>query len=74
MMINDVAPIPWRVVIPVTSQATEGIKAIIPKPNAPIKVVLLKILSNASAVGFPGLIPGIDEPYFFKLVAISFGC
>ena len=32
------------------------------------------ILSNASAVGLPGLTPGIDEPYFFRLSAISFGC
>ena len=37
-------------------------------------VVFDNILSNASAVGLPGFIPGIDDPYFFKLSAISFGC
>ena len=52
----------------------DGINAIVAKLNAPINVVLLKILSNASAVGFPGFIPGIDDPYFFRFVAISFGC
>jgi hypothetical protein len=46
----------------------------IPKPIAPMNVVLDKILSKASAVGLPGLIPGIYEPYFFKLSAMSFGC
>ena len=50
------------------------IYAIIPKPTAPINVVFVNILSKASAVGRPGLIPGIDDPYFFKLSAISFGC
>ena len=45
----------------------------IPKPIAPINVVFDRILSNASAVGLPGLIPGIEEPYFFYLFAISFG-
>ena len=45
----------------------------IPKPKAPINVTLDKILSNASDVGLPGLIPGIDEPYFLRLLAISFG-
>ncbi len=73
-MINEVAPIPWSVVILVALHASDGIKATIAKLNAPIKVVLLKILSNASAVGLPGFIPGMDEPYFFKLVAISLGC
>ena len=46
----------------------------IPSPKAPINVVLVKILSRASAVGLPGFTPGIEEPYFFRLSAISFGC
>ena len=54
IMINDVAPIPCNVVIPVILQAKEGINATIAIPKAPINVVLLKILSNASAVGLPG--------------------
>ena len=74
MMINEVAPIPWSVVIFVIYDAPDGIKATTPKHNAPSKVILESILSRASAVGLPGFIPGIDEPYFFKLFAISFGC
>jgi hypothetical protein len=35
---------------------------------------LLKNLSRASAVGFTRFDTGIDEPYFFRLFAISFGC
>ena len=35
---------------------------------------MVNILSRASAVGLPGFTPGIDEPYFFKLSAISLGC
>ena len=74
MMISDVAPIPWKVVMFVILLAKEGINAITPNAIAPINVVLDKILSKASAVGLPGLTPGIEEPYFLRLFAMSFGC
>ena len=44
MIISEVAPIPCNTVILVKNVATAGIKAIIPKLNAPMNVVLDKIL------------------------------
>ena len=64
MMINDVAPRPCKVVIFVILLATVGISAIIPREIAPINIVRPRISSSLSAVGLPGLTPGIAEPYF----------
>ncbi len=74
MIIKEVAPNPCIVVILVNLLATVGTMAITPSETAPINVILVKISSYLSAVGLPGLIPGIAEPYFFKLLAISLGC
>ena len=73
-IIRLVAPIPWNVVMLVNFVATDGIIAIIPNARAPIKVILVRISFNLSAVGFQGFTPGIAEPYFLRLFAISFGC
>ncbi len=50
-----------------------GITAIIAKKLAPINVSLEATLSKYSAVGFPGLMPGINPPYFFIFSATSLG-
>ena len=50
-----------------------GIKQTNVKYNAPIVVSLVKILSIYKAVFSPGLIPGINPPYFLKLSAVSVG-
>ena len=73
-MISEVAPKPCRVVISVILDETEGTIAIIPRAIAPININLVKISSSLSAVGLPGFTPGIAEPYFLRLSAISLGC
>ncbi len=53
----------------------EPIAGSIDKParnNDPGKVILDNTESNLSAVSFPGLIPGIKPPLFFKSSAILF--
>ena len=50
-----------------------GIIATIISAIAPIKIILLRILVRYSDVGFPGLIPGINPPLFFILLATSTG-
>ena len=37
-------------------------------------LIFVGYLSHVNNAIVPGLIPGIDEPYFFRLLAISFGC
>ncbi len=72
-MIKEVAPKPCNVVIFVILEAIVGTIAMIPSAIAPISINLDKISSNFSAVGLPGFTPGIAEPYFLRLFAISFG-
>ena len=50
-----------------------GIKQTNVKYNAPMVVNFVKILSIYKAVLSPGLIPGINPPYFLKLSAVSVG-
>ena len=45
----------------------------IAKYKAPTNVILVKILSIYSAVFLPGLIPGINPPYFLIFSATSEG-
>ena len=50
-----------------------GIMATDAKYTAPTSVILERTLSIKSEVFFPGLIPGIKPPYFFRLSATSEG-
>ena len=50
-----------------------GIKQTNVKYKAPMVVSLVKIFSIYSAVLSPGLIPGMNPPYFLKFSAVSLG-
>ena len=50
-----------------------GSRAIPARKKAPTRVILVSARSIYSAVDFPGLIPGINPPYFLILSARSIG-
>ena len=58
---------------PSAPSATSGNSAITPRYTEPGAVSLLSTYWRYSAVGRPGLMPGMNPPYFFMLSATSVG-
>ena len=57
----------------VNDNTNVGIVAIIASATAPAIVILFKTLLNYSAVGLPGLIPGINPPFSLRVFEYSNG-
>ncbi len=70
---REVAPIPLKVAIWVTLSTKVGTVATSPKNIAPKNVRRLLTFSKYSLVAFPGQIPGILDPIFFKFWETSKG-
>ena len=58
---------------PVILDMMLGNTAMNAKNRAPANVIRVITLSRYSAVGLPGLNPGMNPPYFLRLFAISIG-
>ena len=60
-------------VIPVNERTIKGKTAMNPKKTAPSNVIRLKTFEIYAEVETPGRIPGINAPFFCKLVASASG-